>query len=543
MTLDGLITFLGLIAAALAIVSPVTRLQIGLAARRLTVWSFAFITLVLYFEFFDLLGIRCPSMLVGVCPTVSSKGPVTPQQAAFVVVFIWLAVLARALQRPRYGLSSLAGLDRLLDRLAESERYAELVDVAEGAIDYVADCAMGRLPFQQRRTRWAEGREVGAQLKGSDPAAGATCIRYRLWIQTRFRTFQQVLKRDYVKLLPSDAEPRAAAKRILQTVLRNGSVVDWIARNRPRFGARLLSLHTPRTGDFSERFLGWLIANPGSALYEEIKDNQNLATCGYRLEAHNAVLRGLFADARIAEKLESYRPIGDHTVSVLNPVNAPDYPSSLNRHYDHNWGDRGCWRDPTYVAIRFFDIMVRAAACQGIPWHMWLYYTPTFVERIEAFYEDQTGEDANPEYPTRAAHLLYAAIDALTDWVEVATQVDRVSVHWEPQSTAVRHQNDNIPKSAALALGICMRTIILSDRIPDRTKRFLLEVALGPARKAELRAHHPRLRGALLASLLEGGVAGGGSVYRQRLRAQFEIIYEPWHDELDDFRAMLYDGA
>jgi hypothetical protein len=534
MTLDGFITCLGLVVAALAMVSPVTRLQLGIAAGRLGLWSALFTVAVLYFEFFDLVGLRCPRFLGAACPVLSKDGPVTPQQAAFLVVFVWLIILANAWRRPKVTLRSLPTLARLVGRLAESARYSDLVDVVESSIGFIDDCAGGKLAFQLRRARLL-GTPSAPQPHPLLLARGAETGQK----PKRIAAFVATLKRDYVALLPSDAPAREAAEAILQTVLRSGPVVDWIAEHRPRFGAGLLSLGSYKVGDFSERFVGWLIAHPGSALYDEIQDNQNLARCGYVLSDHNPVLRALLEDAAVAERLEIYRPVGEHALAMLNPANAPVYVAALNLPFGAQWDERGRWRDESFVAIRFFDIMVRAAACQGVPWHMWLYYLDHIVERLEALYDDATGAEVFGEFPTRAARLIYAAIDALSEFVRVASEVGEGSPHRAPANDRVDHENDNIPKSAALALGICLRTVILSDRIGDPVKRTLLSVALSPLREGRMRGGHERLRAVLVGSIMAGGVVGGGPAYLERLRGLYADIDKPWHDDLDDFRAAL----
>lgn len=535
MTLDGFITFLGLIAAALAIVSPVTRLQLGMAARRLSLSSVLFTAAILYFEFFDLLAIRCPGFLGTACPVLDKGGPVSPQQAAFIVVFVWLILLAGILRRPSISLNSLVALERLVAQLAQSGRYADLVEVVEKSVPFIDDCAAGELAFQRRRSRLRGPPPIPrlpVRLANQDPEPDPVP-------PSPLAKLVAALKRDYVALLPSDARPREAAERILQTLLRSGPVVDWIAEHRPHFGAKLLSLRSHKVGEFSDRFLANLIAHPGSALYDEVQDNQNLDRCGYVLAEHNEVLRALLLDARVAERLEAYRPIGEHVLGVLSAVNAPIYTSSLNLPFDNHWDERGRWRDQTFVAIRYFDILVQAAACQDIHWHMWLYYLPHFVERLEALYEEPADDNGFGEFPTRAAKLIYVAIDTLANFVAVAGKVREGSIHRAPENARVDHENGNIPKSAALALGICMRTIILSDRIGQRVQRTLLSAALSPLRDPYLRAEHDRLRTVLIESIVAGGIIGGGAPYLARLRERFAQEDHPWRDELDDFRAAL----
>ncbi|MGK2909866.1 hypothetical protein [Sphingobium sp. KCTC 72723] len=535
MTLDGFITFLGLIAAALAIVSPVTRLQLSMARTTLILWSTIFTLSVLYFEFFDLMAMPCPKWTSLYCPTLSKDGPVTPQQAAFLVVFLWLGVLAYAWLRPRPKVGSLPALRSLIDRFAETGRYGDIVDLANDSVGLADDCAAGELPYQVRRARLTGAKQrppldpVLIGLEEEQPRD-----RPPLFSELRNKT-----GRAFARLLPSDEKMREAADGILQTLLSRRAFVDWVAEHRPRFGARLLGLRSYKVGDYSTRLLGWLISHPGSALYDEIRSNQNLDRCGYVIPERNWFLHALLSDARVAENLEAYQPIGEHMIAVLRVDNAPDYVETLNRAFDHHWDDEGRWRDPVFVGLRFFDIMVQAAACQNVPWHMWLFYTHHVVERLEEIYEDEAGSEVFGEYPTRAARLLYIAMDNLADWIALAAVVDPQGHHHTPKLATLVHENDNIPKSAALAVGICMRKVVLSDRLGEPFKSTLLEVAIRPLRDSRMRKGHDILRAVLVKSIVEGGILSGGPDYLARLRHLYAEIDKPWHNDVEDFREAL----
>ena len=529
MTLDGFITFLGLIVAAVAIMSPVAKLQMSLSIRMLTVWSTLLTLAVLYFEFFDFFGLRCPNVMGEICPTISRDGTFTPTQAAFLVTFIWIGVLAYAWQR-RPTIKALPTLDSMARMLVEAKRYSDFIELVEPVLTDIDACATGTLPFQIRRSAL-----VGLDEKGGMPLPTTACRRAPVIIAQLWTA----LKRDYVALLPSDALMRSSADNILQTLMRSRPVVDWIAEHRPRFGSRMFSFQSRKSLDFSERFLHWQISRPGSRLYDEIEGNQNLGSCGYALESHNFLLCALLSNAKIAERHEAYRPIGEHMLAMLDPANAADYIATLNMRHDVHWEDRGRWRDQTFVAIRFFDIMVSAAACQNVRWHMWLFYFSQLIERLEELYVPQEREEELGEFPTRAARLLYDAVHALADWVRLATRVDENSNHREPDNDLVDHENDNIPKSAAIVLGIAMRTVILSSRIGVSLKQTLLTTALQPLTDGHMRLGHDKLRRALINSIVKGGPFGGGPGYLQHVQAIYAPIHKPWHNHLDDFRAAL----
>lgn len=224
----------------------------------------------------------------------------------------------------------------------------------------------------------------------------------------------------------------------------------------------------------------------------------------------------------------------------MNPVNDTAYCASLNLARDRHWDDKGKWRDPTFISIRFFDIMIHAAACQGIIWHMWLYYIPSVIKSLEEIFEPFDG-DARPygEYPTRAGDLIYACLDALTSWILVASDVDEASPHRAPDNDRVDHENGNIPKSAALALGIAMRTIVMSERIDNDVKKNLLDMSVRSFRELSKEGGAGLLRSSVIKSIAAGGPAGGGPIYRQKLENLYGQIERPWQFDLADFEEAI----
>jgi hypothetical protein len=236
-------------------------------------------------------------------------------------------------------------------------------------------------------------------------------------------------------------------------VLQTPELIRFIATSRPKFGVQLLSCSVYGVHEFCTAFLTALVANNQSELYTEIKQNQNISfNTGYAFPPHNHLLHFLFSDATKAEHLGVWQPLGEYILTALQPGNDPDYVRFLNGPADSFDDEK--WRDRTFVVIRFFDLMVNAAEHQGVRWHMWLYYFPHFLERIVSFY-DASGSDIKPnaEWPTRASYLIYQIFDALTSWIEAVKALPPGSPHRVLMSDNPTHENGNIPKSAAIALG------------------------------------------------------------------------------------------
>ncbi|MCK9544121.1 MAG: hypothetical protein M0R03_19050 [Novosphingobium sp.] len=538
MTLDGFITFLTLLIGGYALISPVRRMQLRLAARGILPLSGFAIAGIIYFEFFSLLGVPCLFELKETCAWVelNENGPISPQQAAFLIVLGWLAILLWQISNHRLRDKDLPALARLAQQLADERRFAELLDIVQPSLDLIDESARRERPHQKRRdllapsSRTLHLEQLLAQLSG-DGEGETPSLRQRWWSKVKFW---------FGSRLPNGAREELAAQDILHIILKQQEVIEHICQSRPRFGARLLGLRANSVNDFSDRFLEWMIEHPASALYEEIQGNQNLIGVAFEIPSKNSILSALFQDSDVAQQLDAYRPVAESALARLNPANDPGYCGSLNLPHDVHWNERGRWRDTTFVTIQFFDIMVRSATSQNVPWHMWLYYMPHFIKSLEGLYDDKgDGVNADAEWPTRAAALIYEIISTLREWIRLATRVDENSVHRTPENDRVDHENGNIPKSAAIALGMSMKTLILSDRISDGFKEYILEIAVRTVSDLPPSGSTARLRNVTLQSIAEGGIAGGGDEYRERIADLYQEIKKPWHDDLTDFEAMI----
>lgn len=538
MTLDGLITFLTLLIGGYALLPSVRRIQLRLAAPGIVWWSLLASAGVLYFQFFDLLALPCPANLGPACgwTELGRPGSMTPQQAAFLVVLAWLLLLLWRLRRHKLRDRDMPNLSKLSRQLVEEDRVNELLDLTQPYLTLIDDCARRERPFQKYRDRLARDSariQLEQLLVKLDGEISAPPPIIRLSIGSKIKAW-------IGNRLPDGTREEEAANDVLRLLLKEREVVEHICKSRPGFAARLLSLQSYRVNDFSDRMLQWMVEHPESTFYEEIQQTQNLLHGAYQIPEHNALLHALFVDAEVATQLDAYRPVAEAALARLNPANDPAYCRSLNLPYDVLWDERGRWRDTTYATIRYFDIMVRAAASQNVQWHMWLYYMPHVVKWLEKTYtEDAEGVDATDEWPTRCAALLYEIVAALREWIQLAGVLGENSVHREPENDRVDHENGNIPKSAAIALGMCVNTIVMSDRIGDRFKGYILGVALRTVNEMPAGGTLTKLRRVILESIAQGGVMSGGDPYQERLVDLYREIEQPWHHDVDDFEAMI----
>ena len=139
--------------------------------------------------------------------------------------------------------------------------------------------------------------------------------------------------------------------------------------------------------------------------------------------------------------------------------------------------ENGKWKCPLLITIRFFDIMVSEALYQNIQWHMWLYYFPIIVERIERNYSPQGALIKEiSEWPIKYSYLLYQVVSTMCGWVRALRDIPSSQDNVILKSQDTENENGNIPKSTILALCRCFRFILNSENISPEFKNFLLDI-------------------------------------------------------------------
>lgn len=538
MTLDGFLTFLTLAAAIYAVMGPVVKLQAKLnMARQIPSAILAFL-FVIYFEFFELVGQPCPLRLKHLCgvfvfPTDKSF---TPPQAAFFVVLIWmmLAWSIQKLSRPKAA--SLPTMTRIVDELVYEKQFAEVLKFVHPHLNFIKQAACRELPLQRLHDRIAK-------LKRTEMSPLIGFLNDNMEDQkdtSRFRRFFRVPIEwlgNAAILVPAQRKAEAAAVEIARVLFRSADLRRYIASMRPYFATALLRLDLYGKHDFSDAFFETLFCDTGSVLYQELVQNQNITNRGYAFPESNSLLHFLFADVRTAEKLAVWKPVGEHLLKILRPGEAPEYVAHLNGRADDFENAR--WNDPTFAGIFFFDLMVTAAAHQGVRWHMWLYYFPSIVAEIVDLYDESTpAVDPSDEFPTRSARLLYEAIGALGDWVTLIDDLPENSPHRKIQP-GYHGDNSNIPVSAAMALGGCMVSIAMSDKLNEKFVVYMHECVMRDIRGLRRDGIQGTMRTYLIQCLVRGGQRRPGVDYKHRLVTLFGMADHVLRAELDDYQAAL----
>ena len=547
MTLDGFLTFLTLVVAIYALASPVVKLRVKFGLVTQIIAALLALALVLYLEFLQVFRQLCPATLGYVCDWLVFPRDdfITPPQVAFLVVLVWMVAAWVIFRFSGPNARTLPILSSLVGNLVYEQRFAEMLELVELHLPLIGQAARRRLRLQSLHDRLAV-------MRSNNPALhyfiyGEDALEREMQ-RSPFSKKVRHWTGSLARLVPAQRQAETAAQDIARVLFRSEYLRRYIATTRPYFAIPLLRLEMYETRDFSDAYFGDLVSDTGSVLYQELEQNQNISfQGGYDFPESNRLLHFLFADANTAKNLAVWRPIGEHLLKLLRPGESPDFVASLNR--GEEGFDKERRRNPIWAGIFFFDLMVTAAAYQGVRWHMGLYKFPLIVERLEEVHDTSDPTvNTSDEFPTRSARLIYDIVSTLRGWVLLGSKLPTDSHH--TRSEIFSHcqsrgwdswarDNENIPVSAAIALGSCMGTIAMSERLGDKFAGYMHEVVLQAIKDLRRDGEEGHLRSFLIQSIVHGGEHQRGKNYGLRLYTLLTMADHVLRSDVDDYETAL----
>ncbi len=450
---ESLLTLLGLLIAAYAILSLERLLDLKLRLKPLD-WFVAAVALILihYIQFYPVLS------SLGLTPDLGPwRWGFDPENASYLIVLVAVGFIFVRARIAKVGLRNIGSLQKLIERLVSEDRFAEVLFLLE--------------------------RHLPALSRVYNQDFTLVHLRERLEPKPSFRfheapTLSERLRGAAARILPAYKKEAAIAADTVRRVFVYEPFTSYLAKARPYFAFQVLDKF--REGEeFLNLYIRALLRDKRSILYHEIKHNQNLAGGRrYRIEEQNRLIHYFLSDARVAKRVTVWKPFGDFALEYLDEQfrrkDADPYNVALGTSYED-----GRWECPLRATIWFFETMVQEALYQGITWHMWLYYFPLIVKRIlRNLSPDSRTVELWREWPTPYHHLLYLIFDTLGGWIKAAADLPPEQENIVLENELIEHENDNIPKSAILALGDCLRDVMLADSVDERFQVYLLRVVL-----------------------------------------------------------------
>ncbi|RAW44558.1 hypothetical protein DQW50_13525 [Halorubrum sp. 48-1-W] len=311
----------------------------------------------------------------------------------------------------------------------------------------------------------------------------------------------------------------------------------------PDLGVKLIrddSLEGFQRRNAVHRYLRTLVKTENSLLYRDLQNNTSTdGMYRYKIEEDNRLIHVLFSDMDRVENLDIYKPVGDAVRDIIVDQRRQEFDEyNDQRLTDTRISDDHIFRNPVFIGIQFFDVLVKEAFHQKVSWHVWLSYYETFTREICRNYEITEYSDPDASVPNDYSRLLNEMVGNMCDWMRMmqtevvsrtsdteacdvrlhapeeattsaartSTNKDKSSVSSETASTedetgdtdefekylTIRgsytgRDSASIPKMTGIILVSCNEEILTTSEIPDRFKRDITERILLTG--VELRNH------------------------------------------------------
>jgi hypothetical protein len=488
---SALLTMLGLIAAAWAVVPGTAKLSFRLSLNWfdwLLIWAALLIIHGLFFEpILTTLGF--PSL----GPWLWGFDKSATQYLLFLLLAAFVYWRSRRTRLTRWNLGL---FDDLTTSLLHAGKLEELADLLHRHLASALDLATSE-SVRSRLANALRPPRPGFQVVFRDDGSitlgkGApTNALFRKWF--RFREWLADL------VGPSQRVQRRAAS-VVKRLLSSRRLTAHLAIARPYLCIEVMERATRFDEGFQDEFFNALLANEASVLYSELINNDNFGGAGHRLALpdENRLMRFYCVDVGVASRLGVYQSVGE---AVLARISSDDVLEKKLNGPLLTFQEVGRNHDPVYAGIWFFRIMVLEGLHQRVADHLWLHYMPHFASRLVDRARELRQDDENHEFSTPLGYLLYEVVAATLVWVsdaEVLTEPGDVLL---PEQIGGKHVH--ISFEAAEAVGRVLRAVLMSPRVSRRLQAELLGMALTRLRDLEETTHLVPLANVMRAHLIE----------------------------------------
>ncbi|MCZ3366667.1 MULTISPECIES: hypothetical protein [Methanobacterium] len=251
--------------------------------------------------------------------------------------------------------------------------------------------------------------------------------------------------------------------------------IEKVVKYNPYFGLNIVideHLDSSFREDYANLYFRELMKDRNSILYREIR-NTTSGYERYEISKNNKIMHQVLYNINKADEANVYKPIGDLTDELLDKQHKKPY-DEYNDYNSKLIDDPERLNDPLFMAVHFFDIMIRESIYQDVKWHMWLYYYDSFVEKIVRNYEISDLRTVNYEFPNVYSFLLNEILGNLISWIRLVKN-DNIVPQKLRSTDCKDYENENIIKSSIICLCYCIQYILKPNKIPRKFKVYLLE--------------------------------------------------------------------
>lgn len=451
--------------------------------------------LVLYLQLFHLVPLPCVGVVPSlVCEKITLQSDSTlPGILSFLIALIWLVLFVVLAFRRVYAYGEFEALARQISRFIAETKFSQAAELLEANLDKIS-LAAGEKDWRSRAVTWADRHSVNSN-QISFAEAGILDVEDGEFPEARSGSYPDFLRpipqRVLEKILPENKRPSAMAMRMLEEVSFDLKFAAYLAKVRPEIGTKLVLAGGSYIERFSISFFYFMLKDCNSQIFLEQKYLQEAPNL-YNGRDAGLLSRHFFVDSSVAARTEVYRYVGEAMLEIFGEARRSSYAEDLNSvemgmfSASNERSTSGC--DPLPASLAFFNAIVSYAAIDGVRWHMWLYYVEHFADRLLGLLEPIEAISSLPEFPNKLLRDLYDCFYYLSLWLDLHEDERIGRHHQSPEHVDNRHENGNIPKSAALCLGSVFAKTIANENVPHSFKVDRLSSILRTIRRHQEKA-------------------------------------------------------
>ena len=432
MTLDGFLTFIGLLIASFAVLDATNQLKI----RSTLIWQIPiglcsfiiFLFFQLYFQLENIFYNNSSTIFdyFGFKNTTNNSLSENTVWSFFTIIgWVIIATILHFSARINY-----ISLNKICQKLHDESRYYELIELASKNWDRIEQASKGKR-YPQKILEW-----INKKLCNFG------------WY------FPHVL-------IPSYTKDYDASNETKKLILGSDGVIRLLQTIRPDFALKLMSCSFD--SGFRKKYIDGSINNSLSHYYKELEQICDFLVNDKDIPSNCIILHGLLNNPDKAIELDIWIPVGESVLQIIR--DDTEYLSNINYQGEYVSKEQN---DPILIATRFFDIMIRKAIYCETSDHMWLQYLQFMIEEIEKKYV-HTDINADEEFQSFGAYVIWQITETQENWINEARFIPPENKHRNPQALNGK-DFCSIPYWAAKSYIASLKIIFASSNLPQRFK-------------------------------------------------------------------------
>lgn len=213
------------------------------------------------------------------------------------------------------------------------------------------------------------------------------------------------------------------ALHVYRSIIKDETFVRETANVYPEVFARVISgMETENASDsnFVQLFIEMLFTSKNQKLVEELRilEDGKDSILERSKYIDLPIVGALMTHTKAAAENHIWYPVGKETIRNLKYDE--DQKQFLRRSFDYEILDQ-LWSYKIYIAIVYFDCMVRETIYRDSGYHMWLYMYDRFIGLlIDEIILDHVEYASSTEYPSFSHYLIAKIVHNMTGWIRLA---------------------------------------------------------------------------------------------------------------------------